>query len=138
MRIITKENNMNQDQNTNQQPVSAPAQSVPGNGLSIAGFAVALVSLVLNFFTFGIPAIVGLVLSIIGRVQTKRAGKPSGLALAGIIISAVAAVITLIFYIIIAYAAVSLVAQCQELGPGVHSVNGTTITCDINSVPVAE
>jgi hypothetical protein len=72
-----------------------------GQSLAIAGFAVAVASIFTNFFTLGIMAIVGLVLSIMGRVQTSRAGRPNGLALAGIIISAIVGFLTLITYVVL-------------------------------------
>ncbi|AKM80221.1 TPA: hypothetical protein DDX46_02700 [Candidatus Saccharibacteria bacterium] len=80
-------------------PVRAQLGSQPqGAGLSVAGFSVSIVALLTNAFLIGIPAIVGFILSLIGRIQTKRSGAPSGLALAGIIISSVSAVLTLFVY----------------------------------------
>ena len=121
-----------------QQPVGYPGQaSVPGKALSIAGFSVALASVILNMFTLGIIAVVGLGLSIAGRVQSKKAGKANGLALAGIIISSIVAVVTLIFFVFgvvvgVQYAA-QMNAKCTELGIGTHqvSISGTasTLTC---------
>ena len=121
-----------------QQPVGYPGQaSVPGKALSIAGFSVALASVILNMFTLGIIAVVGLGLSIAGRVQSKKAGKANGLALAGIIISSIVAVVTLIFFVFgvvvgVQYAS-QMNAKCKELGIGTHqvSISGTasTLTC---------
>lgn len=80
-------------------PVSTQLGSQPqGTGLSVAGFSVSIVALLTNAFLIGIPAIVGFILSLIGRIQTKRSGAPSGLALAGIIISVVSAVLTFFVY----------------------------------------
>jgi hypothetical protein len=51
----------------------------------MAGFILA----VLGVFTSGVTCLVGLPLSIAGYVQARREGRPSGLCLAGIVISAV-------------------------------------------------
>ena len=82
--------------------------------LSTAGFAVAIASIFTNIFTLGVVAVVGLVLSIIGRVQTSRAGHPSGLALAGIIISATVMVFTFLFFILLILLLVFAVNRYQE------------------------
>ena len=71
----------------------ATVEKVPVNGLSIAGFVLALISLI----CCGLTSPIGLILSIIGLVKGEeedRTGK--GLAIAGIIISA----IMIIFFII--------------------------------------
>jgi len=123
---------------TYQQPVGYPGQaSVPGKALSIAGFSVALVSAFINIFTFGIVAVVGLGLSIAGRVQSKKAGKANGLALAGIIISSIVAVITIAVFafgvIVGVQYASQMNAKCKELGVGTHQVDisgtASTLTC---------
>ncbi len=83
----------------------AAPRELPGQGISTAGFAVAVASIFTNFFTLGVMAIVALVLSIVGRVQTSKAGHPSGLALAGIIISSVVGFLTFagfIFFLMLA------------------------------------
>lgn len=71
---------------------------VAGDDISTAGFAIAVASVFTNFFTLGLTAVVGLVLSIMGRVQTSKAGHPNSLALAGIIISACVMVLTFIAF----------------------------------------
>lgn len=72
------------------------AMAIAGKDISTAGFAVAIASIFTNFFTLGLTAVVGLVLSIIGRVQSSKAGHPNPLALAGIIISGVVMALTFI------------------------------------------
>lgn len=72
--------------------------------VATAGFAIAIASIFTNFFSFGIMAIAGLVLSVIGRVQTKKAGKPSNVATAGIIISGIVMFLTLIAYAVFFFA----------------------------------
>lgn len=65
------------------------------NGLSIAGFVVSIVA----FVAFGIicgPA--GLVLSWIGRNKAVAEGDKTGLATAGMVLGAVATIMTLFSY----------------------------------------
>jgi len=104
------------------QPMGAPAPMTaavdPGKGMGIA-------SLILAFFA----PLIGLILGIIARGKSKKAGHKNGLALAGIIISCISMVISTIVIIIVVAAGASVVAKCKDLGPGTHYDNGTTITC---------
>ena len=81
-----------------QQPYYPPVNSIPTNGLATAGFVLGLVGL----FTCGVTSIIGLILSIVGLVQSgKHLSKPGkGLAIAGIITSAVVVVLSLLLTII--------------------------------------
>jgi|GEM_PF-704050 len=80
-----------------QQPVYTPAQpdyqapaaTNPGKGLGIAGFILAF------FFP-----LVGLPLSIVGFLKSKKAGMKNGLALAGIILNVISILATILFIII--------------------------------------
>lgn len=101
------------------QPGYVPA-AAPGKTLGIVGFILAL----LGPLTF-----VGLILSIIAFVQSRKANVPNGLALAGIIIGAVGTLIGVALIAAGIVGAGALLQQCAELGPGVHQVNGITITC---------
>ncbi len=126
-----------------QQPVVPPAgpypgqNATPGKGLSIAGFIVALISIFTNLFTLGIVAVVGLGLSIAGRVQSKKGGKPNGMALAGIIISSIVAAVTVVVFVLGIIAGISYASQmnakCKELGVGTHQItvgdSSATLTC---------
>lgn len=70
------------------------------NAMAIAGFVLGLVAMFIN--AYAIPAVIGLVLSIVGFVQIKKGGyRNRGLAIAGIVLCAIA-----IFWDIIYYAAV--------------------------------
>lgn len=87
--------NANQAQPGTQQVVvnNAPAQN-QSNGLAIAGFVVSLVSTLLCCGSFNV---VSLILSIIGAVKAKDyGGSGKGLAIAGIIISAIGLVILIL------------------------------------------
>lgn len=67
------------------------------NSLAIAGF----VCSVMGFFCCGIPALVGLILSIVGYSQIKSRNEGGkGLAVAGIIIGAVLPVLMIVFYVL--------------------------------------
>ena len=57
------------------------------NGLAIAGFVVALVSLLINFG--GIVGLVATILSAVGLSKVKSTGKGKGFAIAGLIIGIV-------------------------------------------------
>lgn len=98
-------------------PQQAPVN--PGRSLGIAGFVLSII----------IPiSLIGLILSIIALVQSKKAGMKNGFALAGIIIGAVV-VIGAIVLITLGFS--TLFQTCQELGNGVHEVNGVTYTCNV-------
>lgn len=109
---------------------AAPSAVDPGKTLGLAGFIVSLLSAFINVFTFGIPAIIALVLSILGLNKSKKAGHKNGLALAGVIISAIVIVLTLVFFVVAGLGFAALLSKCAELGPGVHYVDGVEITCN--------
>lgn len=103
------------------QPQGAPA-SAPGKGLGIAG-------LILAIF---LP-LIGLILSIVAKVQSNKAGVKNGPATAGIIIGAILTILGIVIAIIVATTAGALIgdiaAKCAELGPGTHTEGGITYTC---------
>ncbi|WP_188667685.1 DUF4190 domain-containing protein [Tersicoccus solisilvae] len=98
-------------------PASAPA---PGRGLGIAGFILSLL---------GPLTVLGLILSIVALIQSRRAGRPNGFAIAGIVIGALGTLILIGLIIIGAVAAGQLAETCQQLGPGTHVKDGITYTC---------
>jgi len=100
-------------------PTPAPAApaAVPGKVLGIIGLILAIV------WPF---QLLGLILSIVARVQSKNAGVKNTPALAGIIISLILLVVTILFFVL---GGVALFSQCAALGPGIHDVNGVTVTC---------
>jgi hypothetical protein len=76
------------------------ATSTKFNGLAVAGFIVSLVGLVLFFTSWigGLIALVGAVLSIVGKVQVQRRGeRGNGLAIAGTIIGISGVVLAVIY-----------------------------------------
>lgn len=85
-------------QQNSQQDCTPCAPSANYNGLSIAGFSLSCAAIIFNFF-FGLPGIVGLILSIIGLCQcNKRSEKGRGLAIAGIVIGAVLTLLMILTY----------------------------------------
>ena len=88
------------------EPSSTPTEAHdPGKGLGIAGFILAF------FFP-----LVGLILSIIGFVKSKKAGYKNGLALAGIILNSVFMVVAVLFITItiMAYSGIQERANAQS------------------------
>lgn len=70
------------------------------NMYAIAGFILSLVAMVIN--GYGVPAVLGLVFSIVGLVQINKGGyKNRGLAIAGIVLGAIALVWDVLYYVVI-------------------------------------
>ena len=99
-------------------PGSAPPSDYPGKTLGIVG-------LVLSFFT----ALIGLIVSAVALRQSKKAGYKNTPALAGVIIGGLATLLFLIVATVAIVGAATVIQRCSELGPGVHRVGDTTITC---------
>lgn len=115
-------------------PVPPPAPTAgapvtPPPGVDYPGKTLGIVGLVLAF----ISAIIGLILSIVANNQSKAAGYTNTPAKIGIIVGIITTVIGLIVGVIVIIAAVTVAAgvaeMCADLGPGVHEVNGVTVTC---------
>lgn len=95
----------------------------PGKVWGIVGF-------VLAFFPF--LSLVGIILSIVGLVKSKRAGAKNGLAIAGIIVGIVVLIVTVLITIsIIALtgATLEILEQCQNDPGGTATVAGEAIDC---------
>ena len=70
------------------------------NSMAIAGFVLSLVALFINLYC--IPAVAGLVLSIVGLIQISKGGyKNKNLAIAGIVISVIALAWDILYYAVI-------------------------------------
>lgn len=86
-------------QQNSQQDCTPCAPSANYNGLSIAGFSLSCAAIISNILLFGLPGIVGLILSIVGLCQcNKRSEKGRGLAIAGIVIGAVLTLLMILTY----------------------------------------
>ncbi len=105
-----------------QAPPQAPAGPVvnPGKGLSIAGMVLGIVSLAVlcipyvNFLSL-VCAIVGLILSIIGKKKSKAANAPTGMATAGIVLSIIALAIAIVVVLIVGLLFSILFATVKEI-----------------------
>ena len=75
-------------------------QQPRANGLGIAGFILSLIGLCGGNIIIFIPGIVGLILSIIGLAIAKRNNMGSGLAIAGIAISAISFIFWIYVWVI--------------------------------------
>jgi hypothetical protein len=101
-----------------QQSYGAPPAEDPGKTLGIIG-------LVLSFFT----AIIGLIVSIVALRKSKKAGFKNTPALIGIIVGILSTIVAIIIAVVSIIAVTAVLSQCAQLGPGVHDVNGVTVTC---------
>lgn len=97
-----------------------PQAENPGKTLGIVG-------LVLGFF--GPLSIVGLILSIMGLTKSRKVGQSNGVAVAGIVVSSLVLLGTIIVGIVLGIGIAHIVETCGELGPGTHFVDGITYTC---------
>jgi hypothetical protein len=100
------------------QPVAVVNGPRPGFGLGVAG-------LIIDFF---IP-ILGLILSIVGKVQSSRAGVKNGPATVGIVLGIIFTIGAIIGIVVAVTALGGVAAECATLGAGHHVVNGVTYTC---------
>ena len=106
-------------------PAGGPAP-VPSAGprpfqvLGIVGFA-------LSFF--GPVGIVGLVLSVIALIGSRRHGYLNVFALVGLIVSVLGLLILGVILALALPPIIDAVQTCAELGDGVHVVGNATYTC---------
>jgi hypothetical protein len=101
------------------EPTPAAAPVSDGKTLGIVGLVLA--------FVFSLA---GLIVSIIARNQSKRAGVSNGPATAGIILSIIFLVLGIIIAIAVGAGFGALFSACAEYGPGEHILEGGgTLTC---------
>jgi len=96
---------------------SAPA-AVPGKTLGI-------VALILAFFF----QLIALILGIVALSQSRKVGAKNTPALVAIILSIVFGIVWILIIGGLVAGGAALLGQCADLGPGIHEVNGVTITC---------
>jgi DMSO/TMAO reductase YedYZ heme-binding membrane subunit len=94
-------------------PAPAPA-AAPGKTLGIVGLILAFLA-----------PLIGLILSLVARSQSKKAGVQNTPATVGIIIGIIGTIIILIAVIVSVVSGAALLAQCAELGPGTYG----SLTC---------
>lgn len=110
----------------NPQPEQQPAAKDAGRTLGIVGFIV-------SFFV----GLIGLILSIVALVRSKKSGYKNGLALAGIIIGALStvasAIIATILLLVVLPTVVEVTDKCEKLGSNSVYVNGQSYPCTSNT-----
>ncbi|MCU1573380.1 MAG: hypothetical protein JWO93_1462 [Micrococcaceae bacterium] len=102
------------------------AESYQGRETQDPGKVYGIISIILPFVGFGL---VGLVLGIIGRIKSKRAGYKNVLALVGIILGAISVVVGILIIVAVVTALTQFGQLCNDLGPGTHTQDGITYTC---------
>ena len=103
---------------------AAPAPAAPA---TVPGKTLGIVSIILTV-PLGL-SLVGLILGIVARGQSKKAGFSNTPATVGIVLGILGLIGTIIAIIAIVAGGAALAGQCAELGSGVHEVGGVTITC---------
>src|SRR5688572_25826262 len=91
-----------------EQQTTTPVPSSDGKGLGTAGLVVGIIALLFSFIPcLGlwaiVPAIVGIILSAIGRKQAKRANAPTGMATGGLVCSIIAGAIAIYWIYVTVY-----------------------------------
>ncbi len=100
-------------------PYGAPVQSAaPGKVLGIVAF-------VLSFFV----QLIALILGIVALVQSKKAGRGNGWAVAAIIISSIALIIGVIVFFTFILPSLSAATTCLNDPTGIVTVWGVQVPC---------
>lgn len=100
-------------------PAPVPAPTSDGKTLGIVGLVLA--------FVF---ALAGLIVSIIARSQSKKAGVPNTPATVGLVLSIIFLIGQIVTIILLTTVFASLLNACADLPPGVYTLeNGGTLTC---------
>ena len=109
-----------------QQPVYQQPVTVPGKGLGIAGMVLGIIALLFTCCSeyISIPcAVIGLILSIVGLSKAKKAGMKNGCALAGIICTCIALVITTLLLVLAYTVLADLINEINgELGAEIYNI----------------
>ncbi len=110
------------EQNGNTAGPGAPQEN-PGRTLGIVGL---ICSIILPI------SLIGLIISIVAMLKSKKARMSNGLALAGIIVGAVMTLVGIGLIILLFVgigAATDVIEFCQTAGPGVQEYQGQQINC---------
>lgn len=130
----------NSPENPYTQPAAAPYGQQPaapygqqpapyGAPATDPGKTMAIIAIILPFVGFGL---VGLILGIVAKVKSKKAGYKNTLALVAIIISIVAIVVSIIVGIVLAVTFANLateISQACQNGAETVTINGQVISC---------
>jgi len=95
-------------------PAPAAAPVVPGKTLGIVGLILAFLA-----------PLIGFIVSLVARSQSKKAGVSNTPATAGIIIGLIGTIILIIVVVVSVVSGAALLSQCAELGPGTYG----NLTC---------
>jgi len=112
--------------------MTTPPAPTPGASAAVPGKTLGIVALVCSIVVAPL-SLLWLILGIVAVVQSKKAGASNVPGVIAIIISALALVVSIIVTIVLAAtlgaATADLLAECANLGPGTHMVNGVELTC---------
>lgn len=100
-------------------PAGAP---VPGKTLGIVAFILALVPVGLQ--------LIGLILGIVALVQSKKAGRGNGFAVAAIIIGALAIIVGIIVAVAVVVPSLNAATTCLNDPTATVQVWGVNVTCE--------
>ena len=106
-------------------PPAPAAPAYAATPAAVPGKTLGIVALVLSFFF----QLIALILGIVALSQSRKAGAKNTPALVAIILSIVFGIIWIVTVGGLIAAGGALLAQCQDLGPGVHVIEGVTYTC---------
>lgn len=86
---------------------------------------------------FALLNVAAFVISIIALVRSRRAGYRNRFALAGLVISSIGVLVTVIVIAMVVATLVDAAQTCAQLGTGVHVVGSSTYTCTPTSFYVS-
>jgi len=110
-----------------QQGYGTQPATVPGKTMGLVGMIISIVS----FFVFPfVGHVAGIIVSAIAKKQSKNGGVPKNTpATVGIILGIIGVVLSIIGIIVFVAIIAGVVAECGDLGPGTHVIDGVTYTC---------
>ena len=104
---------------------AAPAYNGAADGGTVPGKTLGIVAFVVSFF-FGL---LGLILGIVALVQSKKAGRGNGFAIAAIIIGAISVVVGLIVIFAVIVPSLNAATTCLNDPTAVVQVWGVDLSC---------
>jgi hypothetical protein len=106
--------------------MTAATPAAPAAPASVPGRTLGIVALIVSFFF----SVIGIILGFIARSQSKAAGVKNTPATVAIVLGFIFLIGSILFFVLGGAALFGgLAAACQQLGPGVHEVDGVTYTC---------
>lgn len=109
---------------------AAPAYSgVPASGTSYPGKTLGIIAFVLAIVPVGL-SLVGLILGIIALVQSKKAGRSNGFAIAAIVIGALAVIVGILLVFAIVIPSLNAATTCLNDPTGTTTMWGVNLPCE--------